>query len=139
MSEDSCHLILQTGGSLLLQDGSSFLLLENCGIIINDGGFDGHHNKEYRKYIERLERATRQKEITKEVIEAAQQIDDLPLDLPNIELLASFDLLNQAAVNYQALQSEVLLLEQYIAKMIAFENWKKRQREEEMILLMALN
>lgn len=101
------------------------------------GGIDAHQAKKYREQLERLEKLTRIKEITKADIKAAQIIDELPIIVPQIEAVAE----QNFEIDYTALIAEIAKVRDYLEMMmlkhIAWQDMKRK--EEEFIILMTIN
>lgn len=101
------------------------------------GGIDTHQAKKYREQLQRLEKLTRIKEITKADIKAAQIIEELPVIAPQIEAIAEQNI----EIDYTALIAEIAKIRDYLETMmlkhIAWQDMKRK--EEEFIILMTIN
>lgn len=101
------------------------------------GGIDDYQAKKYREQLQRLEKLTRLKEITKADVKAAQIIEELPVAAPQIEAIAEQNI----EIDYTALLAEIKnvrdYLEMMILKHIAWQDMKRK--EEEFIILMTIN
>lgn len=101
------------------------------------GGIDTHQAKKYREQLQRLEKLTRIKEITKADIIAAQIIEELPVIAPQIEAIAE----QKIEIDYTALIAEITKVRDYLEMMmlkyIAYQDMKRK--EEEFIILMTIN
>lgn len=101
------------------------------------GGIDGYQASRYREQLQRLEKLTRIKEITKADIKAAQIIEELPIVAPQIEAIAEQNI----EIDYTALIAEITKVRDYLEMMmlrhIQYQDMKRK--EEEFIILMTIN
>lgn len=101
------------------------------------GGIDSQQAKKYREQLQRLEKLTRLKEITKADVQAAKIIEELPVVAPQIEAIAE----QKIEIDYSALFAEITKVRDYIEmimlKNISYQDMKRK--EEEFIILMTIN
>jgi len=106
-------------------------------VITTGGGYP----EEYRKHIERLERLTRTKDITKAVIEAAQAIEEIPVAAPELAKVA----LSASApveIDYRLVALELDRIQEYllaIAKYGGMINDYMQEQEDELLILLMVN
>jgi hypothetical protein len=103
----------------------------------------GHFGEEYRRYLERLAKATSQKDLTAPVIEAAQAIiETIPDDVaaPEVRKIA-----RQAArreIDFSALDAEIALIKsriEYLYLYGALVYDYMREQDDEIALLLLMN
>lgn len=80
------------------------------------GGFYDH---KYRKYLERLTKATSLEKNIPEAMEAAEELQELNLDTPELEKLTSGPVLKGTLslvpkINYEALQRDIELIRAFL-------------------------
>ena len=114
-----------------------YLYQENVVYSRGGGYIDTHQAKKYREQLQRLEKLTRIKEVTKADIKAAQIIEELPVIAPQIEAIAEQNI----EIDYTALIAEIAKIRDYLETMmlkhIAWQDMKRK--EEEFIILMTIN
>ena len=101
------------------------------------GGIDDYQANKYREQLQRLEKLTRLKEITKADVKAAQIIEELPVSAPQIEAIAEQNI----EIDYTALIAEIKTVRDYLEiMMLRHIAWQDMNRkEEEFIILMTIN
>lgn len=98
------------------------------------GGID---HKKYREYLERLTRATSLDKNIPEAIEAAEELHDLALEIPEIEKLTSGPVLKGTLslapqIDYAALQRDIELIRAFLD----LQQFNMEQDDEMAFLMM---
>lgn len=102
------------------------------------GGLPIEDAKRYREYLEKLNNVTTQKEVTQEIIEAAQIIEELPISIPQVKAIS----VQAPQINIQALNLELFRIQEYLDRMIGFSielERQKREKDDELALLLMIN
>jgi len=90
------------------------------GPIDTTGGFNEYDYKRYRKYLEQLEQVTSEsRKYPKQAIEAAKELQDLPIEIPEITKLTvkppvEGKLRLYPEINYQLLLQDLEVLRTYL-------------------------
>jgi len=107
-------------------------------VVETRGGISPEEAKRYREYLEKLNNVTAQKEVTQEIIEAAQVIEELPISIPQIKAIS----IQSPQINIQALNLELFRIQEYLDRMIGFSielERQKREKDDELALLLMIN
>lgn len=107
-------------------------------VIETRGGISPEEARRYREYLEKLNNVTSQKEVTQEIIEAAQVIEELPIVIPQVKAIS----IQSPQINIQALNLELFRIQEYLDRMIGFSielERQKREKEDELALLLMIN
>lgn len=111
--------------------------------VISAGGFDLN----YRRHLERLEKITRTKDLTRKEIQAAQEVVENAPDqavIPEIEKLARADaVIDEIAIDYEAIRGEVVRLMALMDAMNEFLSIQNKmtmdELDDELALLLMIN
>ncbi len=123
----TCYLLYEDGSRIILEDGSGFLLVENC--IVTDGDYTGHGGYEYdwkvRFTNERYEEEQRKKkEKQDEIIRLRLEAQEALLEQRGMKQETS----KQAKRQLRALEKQYLNLQQQILKeMQALEEMQRQE------------
>lgn len=80
-------------------------------VVLRDGGIPDHYKKKYLKYLETLKKLKPYKEYSEKAVSAALEIiEDIPLEIPQIEMIAD----KERGINIEALSREISKIEEYI-------------------------
>lgn len=106
------------------------------------GGIDSHQAKKYREQLEKLEKLTRLKEVTKADIKAAQELD-VPVDTPEIsKIAANPNAIEVMAIDYGALADELKAIQSYLDNLSVYGELYYdylQEQDDEIALLLMIN
>lgn len=88
-------------------------------IVDTTGGFNEQDYKRYRKYLESLQEVTSEKRKYPKAIEAARELQELPVETPELKKLTSGPVIKgklslAPEINYELLQRDIELLRAYL-------------------------
>jgi hypothetical protein len=109
----------------------------NSDVPVTTGGIGPEDAKRYRKYLEKLTGIKSYKEVTREVIDAAEVILEIPAAAKQITKVAD----NSNQIDFAKLEAELQAVQNYIDLMLAhsFEVQKMiREKDDEMALLLLI-
>lgn len=104
-------------------------------VIETRGGIPPEDVKRYRDYLEKLTRITSTKEITQEVIEAAEAITEIPLVTKQVSQIA----FETQEIDFAKLEIELSNIQNYINKLELHAQRFLREQDDELALLLLIN
>jgi hypothetical protein len=122
-------------------DAFSVLAFDFGGVsetVVSKGGIDERDYKRYRKHLERLEQITRQKDLTPAIIEAAQEIAEIPVETPELAKIAAQ---TTVEIDYSMIAAELSAMAAYLDKMLAYNieiDRIMRERDDELAILLLM-
>lgn len=103
---------------------------------LGGGGLADYHK--YRKYLETLVEATREKKVTKEIKVAAKSVSEIPVKTPQINKIAAQKIV---AIDYEKINNEIALIYEYLNKKIDMYEAElaiEAEKEDELALLLVI-
>lgn len=100
------------------------------------GGFYTEEEyKRYLKYIEQLQKAAKTKIITEDIIEAAQELIEIPVELQTINAIA-----NENKFDYSRIENDIKLITEYFDNLInaakKYEIMMREVDDEEVLMVL---
>jgi len=111
--------------------------------VTSRGGIDERDYHRYRKHLESLERATRERDerkYIKEVVQVAKDLARLDIDTPEIEKLAEAPskTLKLKTIDFDALSSDIQTLKEYLMLFKAYRDEILQEQDDEVAFLLLI-